>query len=500
MTTVLEMRNISKYFPGVIANENINFILQKGEIHTILGENGAGKSTLMNILSGLYRPDSGNLILHGQNINITSPHDAARKGIGMVHQHFRLSEKHTAFDNIIIGYNKLTFFPDKKKLNKKINDICNKFGLSIDLHHKIYELSIGDQQKVEIIKTLINDPQIMIFDEPTAVLSSSETETLFCVLQSLKQSGYSIIFISHKLDEVLKISDRITILSRGHVVDSIKNHEVTKEVLAEKMIGRKIFFKIQKDSLFHKENIIELKNATAYNNKGLIAIDSLDVEIKKGEIFGLAGVSGNGQVELAEILFGLRKMECEYYKYNNSIINKPSPKTMMKSGIRLIPSDRKLVGSAIGLSIPENFILNRFKHNYFSYRFFLKTRNIHTKSKESTEKFQIKHHNFKNPVRDLSGGNLQKVIVAREIDSNPEVLIAVYPTRGLDIGAIENFQRVFIDEQNKGKTIILISEEIEEIMSLSDRVGVMYKGKILKVWDKDKVSRNELSLALGGVV
>jgi general nucleoside transport system ATP-binding protein len=497
---VLKMVNISKYFPGIKANEDINFTLEKAEIHSLLGENGAGKSTLMNILCGLYHPDKGKIILNGNEVKIHSPKNALDLGIGMVHQHFHLSEKHTVFENIILGSKKVGLIPNRIKLNKEISDISKKYNFNLDLNEKIWKLTISEQQKVEILKIIFANPGILIFDEPTAVLTPSETDNFFEIIKNLKNSGYSIIFISHKLDEVLSISDKITILSKGKLIDTIETKNTTKEDLAEKMVGRKIVFEIIKPPVPKKDPILTLKNAHCLNNRGLKAIDGLDLEIKKGEIFGIAGVSGNGQIELAEILFGLRKMECSSYIFNGKLFHSPHPKAMMKLGMSLIPADRKLTGSAIDMNIPENIILNRSEHDYFSSNFFLKSKNIVNKANFSASKYKIQHQGLKKPVRGLSGGNLQKVIVAREVESSPEFLIAVFPTRGLDVGAIESLHKIFIEEQNKGKTILLISEELEELFNLSDRIGVMYKGKIVKIFNREEANTRDVSLAMGGSV
>jgi general nucleoside transport system ATP-binding protein len=497
---ILQMINISKYFPGIKANEDINFILEKGEIHSILGENGAGKSTLMNILSGFYYPDSGKILLNGKEVRIHSPKNALDLGIGMVHQHFHLSERHSVFENIILGSKKTGFIPDVKKLSLEINRISEKYDFDLNPEDKVWKLSVSEQQKVEILKIIFANPDILVFDEPTAVLTSIESEKFFNILKKLKNSGYSIIFISHKLDEVLRISDRITILSKGRLIDTLGSDKTTKEELAEKMIGRKIVFTISKPPLNFEDTILSIKQVNALNSRGLQAVSSLDLDIKKGEIFGIAGVSGNGQVELSEALFGLRKMEFSEYRFNNINISHPTPKLMMNLGMKLIPADRKLTGTAIGMNIPENFILNRSGNENFSRKFLLKTRNINDEADNSITKYRIQHQGLKNPVSGLSGGNLQKIIVAREVESLPEFLIAVYPTRGLDIGAIESLHNIMIEEQNKGSTILLISEDLDEIFNLADRIGVIYKGKIIKIAGRDIVKLNEISLAMGGSV
>ncbi len=497
---ILKMVDICKYFPGIKANEKINFSLNKGEIHSILGENGAGKTTLMNILSGLYHPDMGKIFLKGKEVKISSPKNALDLGIGMVHQHFHLSEKHTVFENIILGYKKAGFIPDRKKLYNEINEISKKYDFNLNLPDKVWQLTISEQQKVEILRIIFNKPDILIFDEPTSVLTSIETEKFFNILNQLKNTGFSIVFISHKLEEVLNISDKITILSKGRLIDTVLTNKTTKEELAEKMVGRKIVFEISKPPLKFNESILKLKNAKAYNNRGILSVNNLDLDIKKGEIFGIAGVSGNGQIELAEILFGLRHMEYSEYIYNSKKIIHPKPGSMMKLGIKMIPADRKIIGSAIGMNMPENFILNRTDDSFFSNLIFLKSNNIMNKTGDSVKKYKIQHQGLNKPVRELSGGNLQKVIVAREVESRPEFLIAIYPTRGLDVGAIETFHNILIEEQKKGETILLISEELEEIFNLSDRIGVMYKGKIIKIFNRIETDCNEVSLAMGGVI
>ena len=497
---ILKMDDICKYFPGIIANENINFELEKGEIHSILGENGAGKSTLMNILAGFYHPDKGRICIKGGEVKIHSPAEALGLGIGMVHQHFHLSEKHTVYENIILGSKKAGFIPDRKKLFAGINEISKRYGFDLDPDDRVWKLGIAEQQKVEILKIIYHNPSILVFDEPTAVLTSIETEMFFTILKKLRSDGYSIIFISHKLEEVMNISDRITILSRGRFVTTIKTEDTTREDLAERMIGRKIVFTVTKTPAKYGEDILVLKNASVKNNRGLSAVDRLDLSIKKGEIFGIAGVSGNGQIELAEALFGLRRMDHEGYVFNSVKVAHPKPKMMMNLGMKLIPADRKKTGTAPGMSMPDNFVLNRTEEEVFSGGFFLKTGRINSDTKDSVIKYDIKHSGIKNPVRNLSGGNLQKVIVAREVGSMPRFLIAVYPSRGLDIGAIESLHKIMIEEQKKGATILLVSEELDEIFSLADRIGVMFKGKLIKTVENGSVSDNVIALAMGGVI
>jgi general nucleoside transport system ATP-binding protein len=497
---VLEMKNISKFFPGITANDNIDFSLEKGEIHSILGENGAGKSTLMNILTGFYYPDKGHIYLEGREVKIHSPNTALQLGIGMVHQHFHLSEKHSIYENIILGSKKTGFIPDRKKLFGRINELSEKYGFDLNPDDLIWKIPVSEQQKVEILKVIFNEPDILIFDEPTAVLTSVETENFFNIIQKLRNDNFSIIFISHKLDEVLKVSDRITVLSKGRLVDTIPAKGTTRESLAEKMIGRKIIFNISKPQFKSDDTILSIKKVRVQNNRGLTVVNDLDLDVKKGEIFGIAGVSGNGQVEFAEALFGLRKMTCGSYFFNGKHLGRIHPKSMMKHGMKLIPADRKSTGSAIGMNMPDNFILNRSDHEKFSGMFLLKRGRINSETASSVDKYKIQHQGLTKPVRDLSGGNLQKVIVAREVESLPEFLIALYPSRGLDIGAIESLHKIMIDEQKKGATILLVSEELEELFNLADRIGVMYKGRIIKISSRENATANEIGLAMGGIV
>ncbi len=500
MEEVLKLENISKNFGSFKANENINFTLLKGELHTILGENGAGKSTLMNILTGLYHPDNGSIFLNGKEKKFYSPKDSKLAGIGMVHQEFHLSESHSVFDNIIIGKNDLKFFYNKKNLSKEINELCEKYNFVLNLKDKIWQLTVGEQQKVEILKVLYNDPKIIIFDEPTSVLTQKETEGLFTIISLLKNSGYSIIFISHKLEEVLRISDRITIISKGKVIDTLFAKGATKEELAEKMVGRRLLFSINKDiKPIADERLLEIEGVSYYNSRGVKALDNLSFFIKKCEIYGIAGVAGNGQIELADALYGLIETKFKKYMYNGREITKVRPREMMKLGISMIPSDRREIGAAIGMNIPENLILNKSRWTIFNNFFFLNKKNMITKAKESTEKFNIKYNSLSHPVRNLSGGNLQKVIVAREIDKKISLLIAVYPTRGLDVGAIESLREIFLEEQKKGISILLVSEDIEELLNLADRIGVMYNGKIIKTFERENFNPNEILLAMGGV-
>ena len=501
MEEILKLENISKSFGTFKANDNINFTLLKGEIHALLGENGAGKSTLMNILTGLYHPDRGSIFFNGIEKKFHSPKDSKLVGIGMVHQDFHLSYPHSVFDNIIIGKNDLKFFYNKKRLSKEINDLCIKYNFVLNLNDKIWQLTIGEQQKVEILKVLYNDSRIIIFDEPTSVLTQKETETLFNILFSLKNSGYSIIFISHKLEEVLKISDRITIISKGKVIDTINAKNTTKEELAEKMVGRKLLFSINKNiAAISDEYLLEIEGVTYYNSRGIKTLDNFSFFIKKGEIYGIAGVVGNGQIELADILYGLIQTKYKKYIYNGKEIKKTNPKLMMKLGISMIPSDRREIGTAIGMNIPENLILSKSRWANFKRFFFLNKRNMMKTTKELTEKFDIKYNNLNHHVKNLSGGNLQKIVVAREIDKKNSLLIAVYPTRGLDVGAIEYLREILLEEQKKGISILLISEDVEELLNLADRIGVMYNGKIIKTFDRENFNPNEILLAMGGVI
>ncbi len=470
----VELRSITKRFGRTTANDNVNFDLDQGEVHAVLGENGAGKSTLMNILSGLYQPDAGEIFVRGQEVRFRSPGEAIAVGIGMIHQHFMLIQSHTVLDNIILGTS-LPLFLNRKKLAEEVSALCQRLNFHVDLNVRVWQLSTGEQQKVEIIKTLYRGARILILDEPTAVLTPQESENLFEVLRSMKANGYSVVFISHKLNEVLSIADRITVLRGGRLVETIRNQNVRKEELARLMVGRNITTDVvaRRAVSDEAETVLRMEGVTARNDRRLVALNNLSLTLRSGEILGIAGVAGNGQLELAEVVTGLRKAESGYIYVMGENVTGKSVKEIIELGTAYIPEDRINVGSIGTLGINDNVLLKCY--DLFS---FLNAVEISTYSAGLMDRYDVVYSSLSAPVRYLSGGNLQKLILSRELREIPKLLIAAYPTRGLDVGAIEYVRKVLTHCRNSGSAILLISEDLDELLALSDRIGVMYEGEL----------------------
>jgi len=490
---VVELRSITKRFGRTIANDNVDLDLRQGEVHAVLGENGAGKSTLMNILSGLYQPDSGSIFVRGQEVHFASPRDAIDAGIWMIHQHFMLVQSHTVLDNIILG-TRLPIFPNRRKLTGKIFDCCQRLNFDINLNARIWQLSTGEQQRVEIVKALYRGARILILDEPTAILTPQESEALFGILRTMRSEGYSIVFVSHKLGEVLSISDRITVLRKGRLVDTVRNENLQKGELASLMVGRDVSLDVEARHVVplqaNMEPILRLENVTARNDRRLVALDNVSLTLHSGEILGIAGVAGNGQLELAEVTTGLRKVDSgSIYALEREITNK-SIKEIIKLGLAYVPEDRISVGSIGALGIPDNVLLKCY--NLFS---FLDSTGINSYSEDLMDRYDVVYSDLSTPVRHLSGGNLQKLILARELREIPRILIAAYPTRGLDVAAIEYVKKVLVDCRDGGSAILLISEDLDELLALSDRIAVIYEGKLTFMPTKDI---HQIGLAMAG--
>lgn len=496
----VEMKDIVIRFPGVLANDHVDLTLRKGEIHALLGENGAGKSTLMNALAGLYRPASGTIKVNGELVNFNSPREAILRGIGMVHQHFKLVPTHTVTENILLGMKEPRFFMNLRKFNQEILSLEEQYSLHVDPEAKIWQLSVGAQQRVEILKTLYRGAEILIMDEPTAVLAPQEIDDLMNTMRSMADQGKSIIFITHKLHEVTAIADRVTVLRKGKVTALGKSLEgVTKKNLAQLMVGRDVIFSVEKDKREAGEVVLEMKDVYAKNSKGLPALQGISLQVRSGEILGIAGVGGNGQSELAETITGLR--ECEgLIKINNKEISNQPPRKAINYGVSHIPEDRTAVGSAPNLSITENTIMKGYAKapigNGWSINF--------TKAGEHAEKLKKKYNilapTVKTPAGKLSGGNLQKMILAREISCTPNLIVAMQPTRGLDVGAIEAIQSLLLEQRQDGTAILLISEELDELLSLSDRIAVISDGKIMGTVLAKNADIEEIGLMMTGEV
>lgn len=484
---VIEMKGIVKRFPGVIANDQVNFDLSRGEVHALLGENGAGKSTLMNILAGLYRQDGGTLEVNGKPEIFSSPKDAIDAGIGMVHQHFMLVPSMSVTENILLGLDEPRFRMNLTQYNRKIREMADQYGLHVDPAAKIWQLSVGEQQRVEILKMLYRGADILIMDEPTAVLAPSEIEELFNTLRSMTSQGKSIIFISHKLNEVKDISDRVTVLRKGKVTSSgLSTADMTRADLAKLMVGRDVIFSVEKTKVDVGEKVLSIDNLQADNDKGLKALRGVNMNIKAGEIVGLAGVAGNGQSELAETIAGLREILGGSVVVNGEDITNQPVKYGIRRGISLIPADRALVGTAPNLSVTDNVIMKNYDQPPIGKGWVVNSSEAESYATELKDSYDIMVPSIDTSVRLLSGGNLQKVILAREISSQPKLMIAVQPTRGLDVGAIEGVQRLLLEQRESGAAILLISEELEELFSLSDRIYVIYEGEIMgEVFDGD---------------
>ena len=494
----VEMKDIVIRFPGVLANDHVNLTLKKGEIHALLGENGAGKSTLMNVLAGLYKPSSGTINIHGETVNFNSPKDAIAKGIGMVHQHFMLVPTQSVTENILLGLDDPKFILNLAEYDKKILALQDQYGLKVDPTAKIWHLSVGEQQRVEILKTLYRGANILIFDEPTAVLAPQEIDDLIQTMRSMVAMGKSIIFISHKLQEVTAVADRLTVLRKGvATAEGISIAGVTREKLAELMVGREVVFRVEKKPQKAGDVVLSVESVSAENNKGIKALNKISLELRKGEILGVAGVAGNGQSELAEVITGLRPCTGSIKINGEEVANQP-PSKAIKSGVSHIPEDRTKVGTAPNLTITENTIMKNYGEAPIGNGWSINFTEAREYARGLKKAYDILAPSVRTMARKLSGGNLQKVILAREISSSPKMMVAVQPTRGLDVGAIEAIQTLLLDQRERGTAILLVSEELEELLSLSDRIAVIYEGEIMGIVDAEGADINELGLMMTG--
>ncbi|SCG83002.1 simple sugar transport system ATP-binding protein [Proteiniborus sp. DW1] len=501
MACVVEMKNITKIFPGVVANDNVNFTLKKGETHVLLGENGAGKTTLMNILYGLYMPTSGEIYIHGEKTVISNPNIAIEKGIGMVHQHFMLVPPFTIAENIVLGREPSKINGLNLDMKKAINDvieISDKYGLAVDPNAKIQDISVGMQQRVEILKALYRGADILILDEPTAVLTPQEIDELGVILDNLKKQGKSIILITHKLKEVMSMSDRVTVIRRGKVTNTLNTADTNTDELAELMVGRKVNLVVEKEEQKKGSVILEVKDLEALDNRELPALKKVSFEVHAGEILAIAGVDGNGQTELVEVLTSLRKVKSGTIRLNGKDITKASTKEIIENGVGHIPEDRHKRGLVLNHSLAENFILGNHREKPFSINGIMDYKKIHEHALELIEEFDVRTPNELVAAKSLSGGNQQKVIIAREIYRDPVLLIASQPTRGLDVGAIEFVHRRIVEQRNSGKAVLLVSLELDEVMALADRIAVIYDGKIVGILDSKDATERKLGIMMAG--
>ena len=499
MKKVIEMKGITKIFPGTIANEDVNFDLLQGETHVLLGENGAGKTTLMNVLYGLYQPEKGEILVAGKVEKILGPNDAIRFGIGMVHQHFMLVSNFTVAENIVLGAEpKKGLKLDLKKAIADVKELSEKYGFAIDPTSVIEDITVGQQQKVEILKALYRGANILILDEPTAVLTPQEIKELGIIIRNLEKEGKSVILITHKLKEVMSMSDRVTILRRGKITGTVNTKDTSIDQLAELMVGRKVNLVIDKKEANAGKELLLVEKLCAKDQRGISVVKDLDLTVKSGEIFGIAGVDGNGQSELVEVLTGLRKPLSGKIILNNKDIFGKSPREITEDGISHIPEDRHKRGLILKYSLYENSVLGMHKNKPFSKGLIMNYKAIREHCQKLIKDFDIRTPNDEVDASSLSGGNQQKLIAAREITKDPQLLIASQPTRGLDVGAIEYIHKRLVDERDRGKAVLLVSLELDEIMALSDRIGVIYDGNIVAVMDRKDATENKLGILMAG--
>ena len=496
---VLELRGITKNFPGVLANDRVDFDLRKGEVHALLGENGAGKTTLMNILYGLYSPDAGEILISGSAAHVSSPHDAIARGIGMVHQHFMLIPVMTVTENIVLAAEPKTggVFLDYAGARRRVLKISKRFNFAINPDARIQDITVGQQQRVEILKALYRNADILILDEPTAVLTPQEATELFVILKELVADGMSIIFISHKLHEVLQIADRITVLRRGKKIDTIPRAGATEAQLARMMVGREVLLRVDKKPASPGETLLEVEGLSVVDDRGLEAVRDVSLKVRGGEIVGIAGVDGNGQTELIDAITGLRRAAAGRVVVGGRDLSNENTNTRLEEGMGHIPEDRHRRGLILEFSLAENLTLHDYDKPPFARFGWLNPRRVIAFARRLLKEYDVRGGGPQTRAASLSGGNQQKVVVAREVARNPRVLIAAQPTRGLDVGAIEFVHQRLVAERDEGRAILLVSLELDEILSLSDRILVIYEGRIAGEYSPD-VSEEELGIAMTG--
>ncbi|MFY0758981.1 ABC transporter ATP-binding protein [Metabacillus dongyingensis] len=499
MEYVIEMLGIRKEFPGIVANDNINLQVKKGEIHALLGENGAGKSTLMNVLFGLYQPEKGEIRVKGKTVNITNPNIANDLGIGMVHQHFMLVNNFSVTENIILGNEPTkTGKINLKDAEKQVKEISEKYGLAVNPSAKISDISVGMQQRVEILKTLYRGAEILIFDEPTAVLTPQEIKELIGIMKTLIKEGKSIILITHKLKEIMEVCDRVTVIRKGEGIGTVNVAETNPNELAALMVGREVLFTTQKKEAVPAEEVLKIEDLVVKDSRNVTVIDSLNLSVKAGEIVGIAGVDGNGQSELIEAITGLMTSESGSILLNGKDIRNQRPRQITEAGVGHIPQDRHKHGLVLDFPVGENMVLQTYYQKPYSKKGVLNFKAIYDKAEKLIKEFDVRTPSSSTLARALSGGNQQKAIIGREVDRDPDLLIAAQPTRGLDVGAIEFIHRRLIEQRDKGKAVLLISFELEEIMNVSDRIAVIYEGKIVAIVNPKETTEQELGLLMAG--
>ena len=496
---LLEMRGITKRFPGVIANENVDLTLYSSEVHALLGENGAGKSTLMNILTGIYFPNEGTIRCKGRSVSLDSPRKAMELGIGMVHQHFKLVEPMTVAENVCLYAGKCGFLLNKKRMNAEVEEYARRFHLAVDPAATIQQLSIGEQQRVEILKLLVSGAEILILDEPSAVLTPQEADALFDALRQMAREGKSVLIITHKLGEVMQVADRITVLRGGRSVATMPLGQMNQEELTELMVGHQLeTVKRTADQKPGSHIVMQMSGVSTSNDRNLPALQNVDLTLHSGEILGIAGVSGNGQRELAEVLAGLRKVTAGQLQLEGRDVTGQNPRQAIASGIAYIPEDRLGVGLVGKMDLTENFILKNFMKPQSSRYGILRKASINRQTQEAVDTYQIKTAGIHTAAGLMSGGNLQKLLVGREVAANPKVILAAYPVHGLDVRAINSIHKILLEERRKGKAILLISEDIDELFALSDRIAVLYSGQLSAAIPIEEATVEKIGLLMVG--
>lgn len=495
---LLRVEHLTKRFPQLLANDAVSFDVRRGEVHCLLGENGAGKTTLAECLYGTYRPDGGQIHFKGQSLSLSSPKDAIRAGLGMVHQHFVLAPPLTAIENIVVGVRSEPALTNLRRAKQRLETLCGTYGIELDLSATIAQLSVGEQQWVEILKALYVGVDLLILDEPTAVLTPQKAEQLFAILRKMKADGLSVIFITHKLHEVMEVSDRVTVLRKGKRVGTLNTCETTKEELAKLMVGREVVFRLEKEALNEGPALLEVHDVRAYNDRGQEALQGVSMTLRRNEIMGLAGVSGNGQRELFEVLVGMRRATAGRACLEGEDLVNRSPRFVMERGLASVPEDRLHEGSVGEFRVDENLILGLHRQPPYAKGQFLSPAHIAAAAKESIRRFDIATPSAAQVTRTLSGGNIQKVILARELSQNPKCLVVNQPTRGLDVGATEYVHRQLLAQRQRGAGILLISEDLDEIFNLADRIAVMFKGRVVAVLDAARATLEQVGLLMAG--
>ncbi|WP_223702673.1 ABC transporter ATP-binding protein [Sutcliffiella deserti] len=501
MEYVVEMLNIRKEFPGIVANDDITLRLKQGEVHALLGENGAGKSTLMAILFGMYQPDRGSIKVKGKETKVASPNVATKLGIGMVHQHFKLVSNFTVTENIILGSESHNYYAlDTKTASKRIEELSAMYGLNVDPHAKIEDISVGMQQRVEILKMLYRQADVLILDEPTAVLTPQEILDLGKIVKNLIAEGKSIIIITHKLKEIKAMADRCTVIRRGKTIGTVNVSETSKEKMAEMMVGREVNFKVSKKESSPSDVVLKMNSVTVKHGKDVIGLDNVSLELKKGEILGIAGVDGNGQSEIVESITGLINVDSGSIHYEGHDITKMPVRTRIAKGIAHIPEDRHKRGLVLDYTIEENMVLELYHRQPFSKKGLLNFSAIRKHADHIIKSFDVRSGQGATSIaRSLSGGNQQKAVIGREIELDPTLLIAVQPTRGLDVGSIEYIHKRLIEQRDKGKAVLLVSLELDEILNVSDRIAIVNNGQLVGIVNASETNENEIGLMMAGV-